>query len=256
MTLGTILDEAERHRKSLLYYAPEPGDFEEQFETRNVEVEYRQLPTSVPESFVAIREDGRIRGVVSLETLREYIRQPRRRRRDRSDRSTAYRTVVELLDDTVFASLTRRQLLLTAREFEDRAWRVGHGTFHVGFQSADRFRPQRLLYRRLAEETDLDVHVYAIPDDEFTPPPGVTLHTEPADEIGRYWFMVFDGGERSEQPFALVAEQRSDDEFYGVWTYDRSLVERALANVPREDAPSGGHARTPEESEGESDNRP
>lgn len=228
MGMGAILDEAERHRKSLVYYAPDPGDFREQFDTRNVEIAYRELPQSAPEPFVAIREDGRVRGVIAVETIREYLRRPRLDRRD----TDAYRAIVDLLDDTVFASLDRRQLLLTAREFEDRAWRVGTGTLHVGFQSAARFADQRSLYRRLAGETDLDVHAYFVVDGDPPAVPGLTVHTEPASEIGRHWFMVFDGGDQPDQQFALVAEQLSEDDFYGVWTYDRSLVRRALAEVP------------------------
>ena len=45
----------------------------------------------------------------------------------------------EVLEETLFTSFDRRQLLGTAREIEDRAWRVGVGTLRVGFQRPGAF---------------------------------------------------------------------------------------------------------------------
>jgi DICT domain-containing protein len=137
----------------------------------------------------------------------------------------------------VFASLSRRQLLATSREFEDRAWRAGRGVLHAGFQTAAAFEPRRSLYRRLATETDLDVHVYLaerdLDDDNDLDDDAITVH-QGGEDVARYWFVVFDGPEDSQ--CALVAEQRGDDDYVGAWTYDPGLVAGVLADLPAADA--------------------
>jgi hypothetical protein len=46
-------------------------------------------------------------------------------------------------------------------------------------------------------------------------------HVEAADELARFWFVVF--VDESDQDCALVAEER-DGEYDGFWTYDRDRV--------------------------------
>ena len=244
MTLAAVLEEAERRRTTMRHHAREAGDLAEQFEARNVHVRFVPLPSTGPEPFVVLCRDGEFRGAASVDLLREFVRPPVHRPADVSELSPGYRALVALLDDTVFASLSRRQLLATSREFEDRARRVGRGAFHVGFQSERALAAQRALYRRLAAETDLDVHVYATADDAPTATgtdlaaAGATVHREPAAEIGRYWFLVFDGG-GDDQSFALVAEEHGPNAFSGAWTSDPALVERALSAPPLA-RPTGG----------------
>ncbi|MDS0297211.1 histidine kinase [Halogeometricum sp. S1BR25-6] len=231
--LGAILAAAERRRKTVTYYAPETGDLAERLDTRNLDVEFRPTPPGGPEPFLVVRDEGGFRGAMPVSALREHV-VARNRRGAAAEDSEARAIAVELLDDTVFASLTKRQLLRTTREFEDRAWRVGTGALHAGFQSAAAFAPQRELYRALAAETALDLHVYVADGDGVEPlsEPNATLHTDPAAEVGRYWFFVFDGGEEPEQAVTLVAEEQSDGSFRGVWTYDPDLVDRALSLLP------------------------
>jgi hypothetical protein len=233
MSLASIIESAERHRTSVVYYRPVPDDFGSQFATRNVDITYRDLPPDGPDAFVVVRDGERFRGAVSAETLREFLRPPLRHPEDPDDLSSAYRAVFELLDTTVFGTLSRRQLLATAREIEDRAYRVGRGTFHVGFQSVAAFDAQRTLYRRLAERTDLDIHVHVVPGAETESLRGLSLrvHVQPDADTGRYWFLVFDGAGEDGGKCALVAEQRGPDEYYGTWTYDPALVDRALEAV-------------------------
>ena len=233
MSLESILENAERHQKSVVYYRREPDDFGSQFATRNVDITYRDLPPAGPDPFVVVRDGERFRGAVSADTLREFLRPPIRQPDDLGELSPAYRAVFELLDTTVFASLHRRQLLATSRELEDRAWRVGRGTFHVGFQSVAAFDAQRSLYRQLAEVTDLDIHIPVIPEADTESLRGLplTVHVEADADTGRYWFLVFDGDGDDRQKCALVAEQRGPDEFYGTWTYDPSLVDSAFEAV-------------------------
>jgi len=97
------------------------------------------------------------------------------------------------------------------------------------FQSLSAFRAQQSAYRGLAERTDLDVHVYAVdaPAEAVADRPW-TLHTEPRDEVDRYWFLAFDGADDDARACALVAEQRTEETFYGTRTYDPELVDRVL----------------------------
>ena len=227
MTLQSLIDEAETRRKTLRYFAPEVGDFVEQFDARNVVVRFERLSPHGPDPVVIIEEGGEFRGAMTVESLRTFLWPPIRPPHDLDALSPAYRAVFELLDDTVFASLSRRQLLATSREFEDRAWRTGHGTLHVGFQSLAAFEEQRSLYVRMAEATSLDVHVHAAVEEvdadlESLP---LTVHTESDDELGRFWFVVFDGGGDPGNACALVAEQRTDETFYP------ALVSRAIDAV-------------------------
>jgi DICT domain-containing protein len=232
------------------YASPdEAADLVEQFSVRNVEVERRELPSTGPAPFVVLARDDEFLGAMSVETLRWFLSPPIHRPRDVSDLSPQYRAVVELLDETLFASLSRRQLLATSREFEDRARRIGVGTLHVGFETPGALAAQREVYRRLAAETALDVHLYAAVDGAGTTAEatddleaaGVTVHDYPVETVGRYWFIVFDGGGDEERAFALVAERRGPDAFYGAWTSDPGLVERALSAPPL--AADGGESR-------------
>ena len=234
MTLASVMAEAERRRVSAIHYAPEPGDLAEQFDARNAEIRFRELPPDGPDPFLVIRKNGEFRGAVSVAYLRTYLEPPYHRPADPVGLSPPYRGLFDLLDDTVFASLTRRQLVATSREIEDRARRTGRGTLHAGFQSLEAFRPQRVVYRRLGEETDLDVHVYVSDEDaaatlaDFP----VTVHAGGDGEVGRYWFLAFDGGGEESRACALVAEQRTEDTYYGVWTYDPEQVDRVLTALP------------------------
>lgn len=224
MSLSTLLDAVEHRRKSITVYDGD-SDLKAQFAGRNVTVETRQRPMGSPNSFAVFRDEDGYLGAVSLPMLESLLKPPIRRPWDLDSLEDGYRALFELLDDTLFASLDRRQLLAATREIEDRAWRVGYGTLHAGFQSIDTFEAQTPVYSRLASETALDIHIYAATDAPPAAEPGVTFHTEPADEIGRFWFLAFDGGgDDDEQACALVAEEVEPDAYSGFWTYDPALV--------------------------------
>lgn len=227
----TVVETVERRRKRFVVYADGETDLEEQFATRNVDVEHRPLGSRGPGSFLAIFEGEQFRGAVGLDTLETLLAPPVRRPGDLDDLSPGYRALFEVLDGTVFATLDRRQLLATTREIEDRALRVGNGTLRVSFQELSVFESQEPVYRRLAGETDLEIHVYGRGDWEPPAIEGVTYHA--SEVLTPSWAVAFDGG--SEQAdCALVARERSDH-YEGFWTYDDDLavsVEAEFASVP------------------------
>lgn len=232
MTLRDVLEAAAARRKSLVYHAPVESDLAARFEARNVDVSFNRIPPDGPEPFATVYEYGEFRAAIALDDLRAFLAPYRPASRDPGDRSPTYRALSELFDHAVFASLSRRQLLAASREIEDRAWRTGRGALHAGFQSIAAFDAQKSVYRRLATERGLDVHVYVVPSadaSDFASHP-VTVHQRPHPEVGRYWFLAFDSAVAS-QECALVAEQTDENAYEGVWTYDHALVAMALDSL-------------------------
>lgn len=230
MTLAEVVDRASERQKTLVVYGPEETDVAEQFATRNVVVEYRPLPTEDDDPFVVVREESEFDAALALDDLRTFLAPPIRRPGTLDDLDPAYRAIFDLFDDTVFASLDRRQLLATVREFEDRALRTGAGRLHVGFQRLSAFEEQRELYHHLAEHTDLDVHVHGAfeSDPEADSDGQITVHHDRPEDVDRYWFFVYDGGEDDAHACALIAEEREPGAFYGTWTYAPDLVADAF----------------------------
>lgn len=221
----TLIADVEDRRKSFTVYAQdEETDVEEQLATRNVTVERRRLPPCDPNSFVIIRDDDDFAGAVTLEEFQELLSPPIVHPWNRTGLSAGYRALFDLLGETLFTSLDSRQLLAASREIEDRAWRVGRGTLHVGFQSLSTFETQAETYRHLAEATELQIHVYGEPD--WDPPAiaGVTFHGASGPDVSQFWSLAFDGGGTSDQACALVARERTDGEYFGFWTYDPDVV--------------------------------
>lgn len=231
MIFEPLFEEAEQRRKSLVVYAAAETDLDEQFAARNLRVEHRQLPPDDPSQFVVVRDDAGFRGAIEYDTLQSFLSPPVERPGSLDSLPSTHRAMYELLDDTVFAGLSPRQLLAATRELEDRAWRVGSGMLHVGFQSAADFGDQEPVYLWLAEETDFDIHVHVDLDDSTAADWPLTLHTDPDVQLQQYWFLAFDGGGDPAQKFALVARDPEPNRFDGFWTYDPDLVDRVFASM-------------------------
>jgi hypothetical protein len=232
--LDTFIEDVRSRQKEFVVYTEhDDPEVAERFAEHNVSVEYRPLPTGTTDGFLVIREDGAFVGGMALEKLETLLEPPITRPESIGTLSEVYQALFDVFDETVFTALTRRQLLAASREIEDRAYRVGHGTFRVGFQSGAAFRDQRSVYERLADETDLDIHVYGKRD---WPPPvaqDLTVHRSD-DRISRFWFLAFDGGTEESQACALVAKQ-TNDEYTGFWTYEFDIVTDILTEVARID---------------------
>ncbi|QIB74133.1 sensor protein [Halogeometricum borinquense] len=138
--------------------------------------------------------------------------------------------VLSRIDRTTFTSYDGSQMAATSREIEDRAWRFGHGSLHVGFQCASTLSTQEQVYRDLARK-NLDIHAYAVPDKDAPPLEGVNVHLAETDEIAKTWFVVYDGNGDDESKCALIAEERDPGVFCGFWTYDPSVVDEALSHL-------------------------
>lgn len=229
--LETFITDVDQRRKRFVVYDTDPGtDIDDRLATRNVTVEHRQLPPEGPEPFVTIYDDDEFVGAVRLDELSALLTPPVVRPGETEGLPESYRALFDVLEETLFTALDRRQLLGVSREIEDRAFRVGRGTLRVGFQSLSVFEAQAAVYRRLVTETELDVHVYGEPDS--TPPAieKVTYHEDVDGDLARYWCLAFDGGGDETQRCALLAQEQANG-FVGFWTYDPALVSEILATL-------------------------
>jgi len=228
-----IDDTAALEKQFVVYAATADDDLAERFATRNVRVTHRLLPDVGDDGFVIVRDRDGFRAAIGIATLRELLTPPVRPLGESPEETTAFQRFLTLLDDTLFRSTNRRQLLATSREIEDLAWRRASGRLHAGFQSLTAFRDQLSVYQQLAAHSDLDVHVYGHP--EWSPPDvdGLTVHAESNDEIGDVWFVTYDGDGDDDDKCALLAEQRESSLYDGFWTYDSATVDELVAYLER-----------------------
>lgn len=219
----TLFAEVREHSKRFVVYSPdEDGEtgVAERFAGRDVTVEHRDLPPAGPPPFLAIQADGEFAGALGLEALEGLLEPPVHRPGDRGEGSDGYQALFEVLDGTVFTALGRRELLAVSREIEDRAFRAGTGTLRAAFERVSALEAQADVYRHLASETDLDVHVYGVAGWDPTTLPGVDYHEcDPA--LGSYWALAFVGEAATR---ALVARAEADG-YSGFWTDDPDLTD-------------------------------
>ena len=232
-SLDDFIQTIERQRKTLEVHTDDDATLEtlrRQFETRNIDVCHRSLGSFDEQGFVIIRSvDGEFRGALGLDgfqaMLSPRIHPPWELVETDYDRTELF----GFLEKTLFTSYSPRQMLATSREIEDRAWRVGTGRLYTGFERATALAAQREVYDRFGSAGSLTVAVFLGDDWTESVPEGVTVVSEAGSELGKYWFVVFDGGDNEQEACALLAEERRPEEFYGFWTYDPELVEQLVA---------------------------
>ncbi|WP_232833773.1 DICT sensory domain-containing protein [Saliphagus sp. LR7] len=195
-----------------------------------VAVESRSLPSGGPAPFIELKTDGEVVGVIGIEAVEGLLESPIHRPGDRSGISEGYQVLFDVLEKTVVSGMTRRELLAVSREIEDRAYRVGEGTLRVSFQTLSTFRSQADIYRTLATDTTLDIHIHGL--DDWTPPTitGITYHTAKAERFEPYWVLAYDGGPTDNQACGLVAQEHSEG-YTGFWTNDPALVEEITTTL-------------------------
>jgi hypothetical protein len=228
MSLSELIGGVEAHEKTLTVFNTEQSiveEFRDCFADRNITVRGETTASGKPGEFVTLSEDGEVVTATGLESLRSLLADDARL----DYRERPYQPLLSHLDETMFTSWETEQMVAASREIEDRAFRADHGTLHAGFQYVSTLKTELPIYERLAS-TDVEVHAYAVPDEEPPENDGFTLHLERATEIERSWFVVFDGGDEH-AACALVAEERGPREFYGFWTYEESTVDWILDHL-------------------------
>jgi DICT domain-containing protein len=257
MSLSELIAGVEDHEKTLTVFNADESvttEFRQGFADRNVTVTSESTPSGKPGEFVTLSEDGEVLTATSISDFRAMMADDTVLGLSESP----YRPLLAYLDETMFTSWSTDRMVAASREIEDRAWRVGEGEIHAGFQYLSTLRGELPVYERLGSKR-LDVHAYAVPDEDPPANRSFTLHIERAEEIERSWFVVFDGGasatpletsdsgaeppssgasgQRSaagdrgrvdDNKCALLAEERAPREFYGFWTYDPDTVDWIL----------------------------
>ena len=222
MSLSELISGVEDHRKTVTVFNTEEtvvAELREYFADRNVRVVGESTESGRPGQFVTLSDAGDVLTATGLTELRaildgEAVLNVAER---------PYDSLLAHLDETMFTSWDTAQMVAASREIEDRAFRVDDGTLHAGFQYTSTLQNELPVYERLGS-TAVDVHAYAVPDEDPPESDGLAFHVERAEEIEQSWFVVFDGG-GTDAHCALLAEERAPRSFYGFWTYDESTVE-------------------------------
>jgi len=224
MTLSELISGVEDHEKTLTAFNAGDSALEtlrEQFHDRNLTVAADETDAAAP-SFVVLSENDEFLTAAALE---DVLRPPEPAEQEPGFDADAHQPVLDNLDGTMFTSYDAGQMVAASREIEDRAWRVGTGALHAGFQTLSVLETQLDVYTQLAEK-DLDVHAYAYPDQDVPAhDTDLTVHVERAEEIRNSWFVAYDGAGVDVNKCALLAEERESRTFYGFWTYDPSTVD-------------------------------
>ena len=222
MTLTELIGGVEAHEMTLTVYNADGdvvSELREHFADRNLVVTAGEA-TNGPEEYVALSKDGEFLTAAGLDEVFEPRHDPETH--FDGEQRTA---ILDHLDETMFTSYDIGQMVAASREIEDRAWRIGAGQVHSGFQNVSIIGTQLDVYERLGSKENLDVHAYGYPDADLPDHEEFIIHAERAEEIARSWFVVYDGAGVDSNKCALLAEERGDREFYGFWTYDPSTVD-------------------------------
>ncbi len=206
------------------------SELEQQFSTRNVRIVRKPALSVKNPDFVIVRDaDREFRAAVGVEHLEAMlspeIHPPWRIGNGDDDAAERFR----FLENTIFTSYDRRQLLAVSREIEERAWRTGAGAMFVGFQNTAAFRAQLPVYERLVRECDLTVTVFVENEWRGETVDGIDVVSDAASEIGAFWFVLFDGDGSDLKKCGLLAEEREEGQYYGFWTDEPERVDEMIA---------------------------
>ena len=222
MAFDDVLDRVDGRRRRLVFYNAESRDLCERVidyvGVHDVDIEYVDA-VDEPASTVAVLDDNTRLASDDIEAVAAYI--------DgwETDLSTATPppSIFDALDETIFRSSNKRQLVLASRLIETRAAQAGEGRLAAGFQRLSLARPQLSFYTSLP--SSITVSLYGEPD--WLPPvdSGISAYDPATEGHATYWWVLFDGTDHPGQHAALVAKETDTDTYTGFWTYRPSLVE-------------------------------
>ena len=236
MSLIEIIAGGEAHEATLTVFNADPAVTDElraHFADRNVRIVDDQT-ASGPEEFAVLARDGEF---VTAVTVDDLLSPPAGDGAEGSEGEgdgavgesgsgdRVGRPVLDHLDETMFTSYTREDMVAASREIEDRAWRVGDGELHAGFQTLDVLTGEADTYDLLGEKERLDVHAYAADEGDAPDVEHYTVHVGETAEIRETRFVAYDGGGYDDAKCALLAEERAPGEFFGFWSYDPETVD-------------------------------
>ncbi|WP_324662810.1 DICT sensory domain-containing protein [Haloarcula sediminis] len=224
MSLSELIAGVESHEGTLTVFNADASvveDLRDRFADRNVSVVRETTGSGRPGEFLTLSDADGVYTATDIESFYDSLED-----RDRVLGEDGAASLLDHLDETLFTSWSIERMVAASREIEDRAWRVGRGSLHAGFQTLSTLQGERDLYERLGDSA-VDVHAYAVPDIDPPDHSSFRLHLDRSEEIAKSWFVVFDDGRdgATSQKCALLAEERDPREFYGFWTYDPATVD-------------------------------
>ena len=197
-----------------------------------------------PEDTVLLVEDGEVLATSPLKALQDGILMVN------SDlyitgtvdmTETAVPAVIDGLTDVPFtlrgypeSNSEKLILILISRHIERLAYTAGDGTLRSSFQRLSRIRDERGTKEayEAVTTTDVDVHVYGVPDWRPTTELDVTMHGGRKWDFENSWFVLYNPPEgAAEDGGALLAIETDDRTWEGFWTYDQSLVEEIATYI-------------------------
>ncbi|KTG27034.1 DICT sensory domain-containing protein [Haloferax profundi] len=229
MSLSELIAGVAAAERTLTVFNPREGVVDrlaEHFEDRNVSVEAATVDSG-PSNYAVLGTGEKFHTAVDVAHVLKDAEDV-----EPGFERESYAPILDHLDETLFTSYDRQKMLNATREIEDRAWRVGAGQLHSGFQTGDNLDPQLESYNRLGERNDLFVHAYIYPSADVPKVDNFQLHLARSAEVRRSWFVVYDGNGVDDYKCGLVAEEQPDGQgFRGFWTYDPSTVDYVLSHL-------------------------
>ncbi|ATW89486.1 hypothetical protein halTADL_2770 [Halohasta litchfieldiae] len=234
MVFGEILAEVRGKRRRVVFYNVDTqSDYCDRIidyvGVHDVLIKYT-TDERFPESTVAVQNGEEVLSVDSIETVANYLNAWESELTAVDEQPSLFGA----LDETVFRSSNRRQLLLASRLIETRAATVGDGRLAAGFQQLSLAEPQLSFYEALPSA--VTVSLYGEPD--WVPPAdsGIEAYDPDVESNTDYWWVIFDGTAENSSHAALLAEEQSPGDYTGFWTYRPSIIDAMRAVVDGFDA--------------------
>ena len=238
MSLIEIISGVEAREATLTVFDPDPGvasTLAEHFADRNLRV-VAEPAADGPTGYAVLSRDDEF---VTATAIDELLPDPDGGNdpddgpidgdhHDDANSRRVGRPILDHLEETLFTSYSRSDMVAASREIEDRAWRVGDGELHAGFQTLDVLAGESNTYDRLSGKDRLEVHAYAAAEGDAPESANFTLHIGRTAEIRETWFVAYDGGGFDGAKCVLLAEEREPGRFYGFWSYDPDTVDHVV----------------------------
>lgn len=133
-------------------------------------------------------------------------------------------------ETSTFRSQSVPQLLVASRYVERQAERHGKGALYACFQRLSRINRdlRTLLYYTVLGHTDIEVHLFGLPDTAPLDTDGLVIHGTASEELARTWLVAYDGDGDEELKAALLAEEVGRRQYRGFWTQEPDRVDEII----------------------------
>lgn len=250
MALDTFLERVESPERSLAVLnrtEPDPIQrlLENLFDNQDVSIS-EGISDQYDEDTVVLIEDNEVVASSPLKALQDAILLVNSDLFKTGTKPLEQTTVPDVVDGLAGTRFTLRGypesdtekllLILISRYIEKRAFEDGGGTLRASFQRLSRLDDEtgtRRVYERLSE-TGVDVHVYGQPD--WYPPSEfrAVVHGGHTEDFRSSWFVVYvPSDDTAQDAAALLAIERSEETWDGLWTYEEPFVDELNSYIRR-----------------------